>query len=357
MYLRHLKLIDFKNIKEFETDFSQINCFVGNNGVGKTNMLDSIYYLSFCKSYFSPNDTSSIREGADFFAIHGDYVLKGTAEHFSCTLEADGRKQIKHSGKLYKRHSEHIGRLPSVMVAPNDQSLITGGSENRRRFVDIIVSQQDKTYLNNLIRYNKAVEQRNKLLKNYLKTRFLDETALDIWDEQAAFYGDDIRQRRREFFAGFAQPFRKYYDYVSCADEQVGLDYRTYEGGLLDLLGRNREKDKLTGYTTVGIHRDELEFGLNGRPIRYYGSQGQQKTFLLALKLAQFDYLYEHLGLKPLLLLDDVFDKFDFQRVNKLLQLISQQHFGQVFLTDTHIERVESIIADEFKDKTKIFRL
>lgn len=356
MYLRHLKLSNFKNIEEREFDFSQINCFVGNNGVGKTNILDAIYYLSFCKSFFNHNDNYSIRNGSDFFAIHGDYSINGVEEKISCSLKAGGKKQIKHSGKAYAKHSEHIGKIPSVMIAPTSHSLVTGSGEVRRKFMDIVISQQDKVYLQNLIRYNKAVEQRNKLLKNYQIFHVIDEIGMQIWEEQIASLSNEIQGKRKQFFSQITQPLNKFYSFIAQNREDISIEYITYEGDLLNILRENREKDKVLGYTKQGVHKDDLAFYLKGMPVRH-ASQGQQKTFLLALKLAQFDYLSKTMGVKPILLLDDIFDKFDFERVSRILSLLEENGFGQVFITDTHLERVEKIIGEGLKDRTKIFKL
>lgn len=356
MYLRHLKISNFKNIEEREFDFSQINCFVGNNGVGKTNVLDAIYYLSFCKSFFLHNDSYSIRNGCDFFALHGDYSINGVDERFSCSLKAGGKKQIKHSGKAYAKHSEHIGKIPSVMIAPTSHSLVTGSGEVRRKFMDIVISQQDKVYLQNLIRYNKAVEQRNKLLKNYQIFHVIDEIGMQIWEEQIASLSNEIQGKRKQFFSQITQPLNKFYSFIAQNREDISIEYITYEGDLLNVLRENREKDKVLGYTKQGVHKDDLAFYLKGMPVRH-ASQGQQKTFLLALKLAQFDYLSKTMGVKPILLLDDIFDKFDFERVSRILSLLEENGFGQVFITDTHLERVEKIIGEGLKDRTKIFKL
>lgn len=357
MFLRNLKISNFKNIENSEFDFLQINCFVGNNGVGKTNVLDAIYYLSFCKSFFNHNDFHSIRYGSEFFALHGDYLIKGVEEKISCVLKEGGKKQIKHSGKLYTRHSEHIGRIPVVMIAPNDHILITGGSDVRRKFVDQIISQQDSLYLQNLIRYNKAIEQRNKLLKSFQIYHSVDEVNLLIWEEQIAVYGKFIQEKRKNFFEKFLEPMNNFYQFISQNKEEVSLEYQTFEGDLLSLLKENREKDKIVGYTTVGVHKDDLLFSLKEMPIKTHASQGQQKTFLLALKLAQFDFLLKNMGVKPILLLDDIFDKFDFERVSRILALLEESRFGQVFITDTHLERVEKMIGEALKNKTKIFKL
>ena len=289
--------------------------------------------------------------------MHGFYDFKGVEEVFSCVLKRDGKKQMKYSQKSYNRLSEHIGKIPVVMIAPNDHVLITGGSEVRRKFIDIIISQQDREYLQNLIRYNKAVEQRNKLLKSFQLYHYIDEVNLLIWEEQIALYGASVQKKRKEFFEEFKQPMNDFYQEISQNKEEVSLAYQTFEGDLLSLLKENREKDKIVGYTSVGVHKDDLLFNLKQMPIKTHASQGQQKTFLLALKLAQFDFLSKNMSIKPILLLDDIFDKFDFERVSRILALLEDGRFGQVFITDTHLERVEKMIGEGLKERTKIFKL
>ncbi len=357
MYLKHLKIANFKNIGSFDEDLSQINCFVGNNGVGKTNILDSIHYLSFCKSYFAQSDYDSIKRDETFFAISGLCAQKDSTESYLCSLQREGKKIFRHSDKTYTKHSDHIGKMPSVIITPNDHVLIEGSSEVRRKFVDIAISQQDKAYLKDLIRYNKAISQRNRMLKDHKNGISLDSITLGITEDQINAYSKGIQSKRKEFFEAFAAPFSKYYSYISGGNEAVSIEYKTYEGDLGALLKQNRERDLAIGHTSVGIHRDDLLFCLSGCPIKTYGSQGQQKTYLLALKLAQFDYLCQSLSIKPLLMIDDIFDKLDFQRVNLLLELIAQNHFGQLFITDTHPDRIENLINDELKGRTKIFRL
>ncbi len=357
MYLKHLKIANFKNIASFEENLAQINCFVGNNGVGKTNILDSVHYLSFCKSYFSQSDYDSIKRGEDFFAISGICAHNGTTEDYLCSLQKEGKKIFRHSDKTYTRHSEHIGKMPSVIITPNDHVLIDGSSEVRRKFVDVAISQQDKAYLKELIRYNKALSQRNRMLKDHKLGAYLDLITLEITDEQLGAAAREIQRKRKEFFSVFSAPFTKYYSHIGSSEESVSIEYKTYEGDLTELLKQNRERDLAIGHTTTGIHRDDLLFCLNDCPIKSFASQGQQKTYLLALKLAQFDYLCMTLGAKPLLMIDDIFDKLDFRRVNLLLQLIGQNHFGQLFITDTHLDRIETLIDEELKSRTKIFKL
>lgn len=357
MYLKHLKITNFKNISSFDEDFTAINCFVGDNGVGKTNILDAIHYLSFCKSYFGQNDFDSIKKGEDFFSINGLYEGNGTTESYICALQKNGKKTIRHSDKAYQRHSDHIGRLPAVIITPNDHCLIGGSSELRRKFIDIAVSQQDKLYLKTLIRYNKAVVQRNRMLKDCKLRGCLDLISLQITEEQIARHAEEIQRKRKEFFVDFATPFSSYYSHISGDKEEVSIEYKTYEGDLSNILFQNRDRDLAVGYTTTGIHKDDLLFCLSQNPIKTFGSQGQQKTYLLALKLAQFDYLCNKLREKPILMIDDIFDKLDFNRVNTLLQLMKREQFGQVFITDTHPDRIEALIDGTLKERTKIFRL
>lgn len=357
MYLKHLRITNFKNIASFDEDFAAINCFVGDNGVGKTNILDSIHYLSFCKSYFGQNDFDSIKRGEDFFSINGLYEANATVESYICSLQRNGKKIIRHSDKAYTRHSDHIGKLPAVIITPNDHCLIDGSSELRRKFMDIAISQQDKLYLKTLIRYNKAVAQRNRMLKDCKTGGYLDTIGMQITEEQTGSYAEEIQRKRKEFFADFAAPFSAYYKHISGDKEEVSIEYKTYEGNLADLLRQNRERDLAVGFTTTGIHKDDLLFCLSQSPIKNFGSQGQQKTYLLALKFAQFDYLGNKLKEKPILMIDDIFDKLDFCRVNTLLQLMKREQFGQVFITDTHPDRIEALIDGALKDRTKIFRL
>ncbi len=357
MYLKHLKITNFKNIAQFDQDFNRINCFVGNNGVGKTNILDAIHYLSFCKSYFTNSDFDSIKSGEDFFSVSGLCVGNNNIENYCCTLQRTGKKVFKHSDKAYSRHSEHIGKLPSVIITPGDHNLIDGSSETRRKFVDVSISQHDNTYLKTLICHNKALSQRNKLLKDCKSGATLDMVMMQIVEEQIAAYSAAIQQKRKDFFEDFSVPFSRYYSLIAGEGEQVSLDYKTYSGDILSLLQESRDKDLILGFTTKGTHRDDLVFCLNHNPVKTFGSQGQQKTYLLALKLAQFDYLCSKLKTKPLLMIDDIFDKLDFQRVNMLLKLIADKRFGQIFITDTHQSRIEELIDNELRDCTKIFKL
>ncbi|MCR4659287.1 MAG: DNA replication/repair protein RecF [Bacteroidales bacterium] len=353
MTLDHLKLSNFKNYTEAELDLcGNVNCFVGNNGVGKTNLLDAVYYLSFCKSCLNPIDSQNIRSGEDFFAIHGTY---GDVR-VSCVLKRGQPKQMKYNKKVYRALADHIGRIPLVMVSPADQTLISGGSECRRKFVDGVVSQADPGYLSHLLQYTKALEQRNRLLKQMYDNRVWDESAVLLWDEQLARHGEFISAGRHQFIKAFKPLFNDYYSWISDNSEQVSIELESRTGDLQELLMEARQADRYAQYTTVGPHKDDLSFVIShDMPVRRFGSQGQQKTFLLALKLAQFEYIYKACGVKPILLLDDIFDKLDIVRVKQLVQLVAGDRFGQVLLTDTQPGRVEAIFDELPNVAHKIF--
>lgn len=355
MYIERLQLTNFKNYEEVDVRFSNnVNCLVGNNGVGKTNLLDALYYLSFCKSYFNAIDTQNIRTGADFFAIHGSYMTDEETGRdsvtVSCTLQRGQPKKIKYNKKLCTSFADHIGRLPLVIVTPSDQALILGGSENRRKFIDGIISQVDKDYLHAIIAYQKALEQRNRLLKQCFENRYFEEETISVWDEQLVRYGEPIVAARRRLLEEFVPLFQAYYTLIhpqADSTERPTIQYITHlEDGaptLAQQLEEARQRDAQVLYTTVGPHKDDLQFSIGPYTVKRFGSQGQQKTFLLALKLAQFEYIHTHLGVKPLLLLDDVFDKLDMLRVSQLVLLVGSDRFGQVLLTDTQQGRVETI--------------
>lgn len=344
MALDRLTLVNFKNYAEADVRLcGGVNCFVGNNGVGKTNLLDAVYYLSFCKSHFNPVDMQNIRFGEDYFAIHGHYG----DDLVSCVVRKGKGKQMRWNKKPYKTLAEHVGRLPLVMVSPDDQALITGGSEGRRRFVDGVISQTDVRYLDHLIQYNKALEQRNRLLKQMWEDRMWEEAMVSVWDEQLCRHGDPIGEARKQFVEEFAPLFRHYYRRIAGEAEQVALAYITDERPLDLQLKDSRQADKYTQYTNVGPHKDDLGMYLGeGMAVKRFGSQGQQKSFSLALKLAQFQYIEERSGHKPILLLDDIFDKLDMERVKQLVALVGSERFGQVLLTDTQPGRVQAIFDE-----------
>lgn len=349
MYLQELSLINFKNYSQSELKFSpKINCFIGQNGVGKTNLLDAIYYLSMCKSYLNPIDSQNIKYDEEFFVIQGDYLLKDKHENIYCGLKKNKKKQFKRNKKEYQKFSDHIGLLPVVMISPLDNSLILEGSEERRKFMDSVISQYDKEYLDNLIRYNRALLQRNKLLKNFFQNRTFDEDSIDIWDEQLIVLGEKIHAERVKFVEELIPIFQNYYTRISGNKEQVQLVYdsQLYEGEFRHILKNAIGKDRIVQHTTVGIHKDDLILTLEKYPIKKAGSQGQQKTYLVSLKLAQFDFIKQISGLKPVLLLDDVFDKFDKQRVRQIIELVAENHFGQIFITDTSKDRLENMLKE-----------
>ena len=359
MYLAHLQLTNFKSYAELEADFCpNVNCLVGNNGVGKTNALDAIYYLSFCKSCFSPTDTQNIRLDEDFFAIHGKYRLEEEEVKVSCIQKRGQPKQMRWNGKAYHSLGEHIGRVPLVMVSPYDQQIITGGSEGRRKFVDGVLSQTDKGYLSHLLQYQRALEQRNKLLKQMYEDRRWDEPSVSVWDEQLERHGQVLYDGRQQFTKDFQPLFDQYFSWITHDTEQGTLQYVTRaDVPLRQQLEEARQHDRYAQYTTVGPHKDDLELTIGGLAAKRYGSQGQQKTLMLALKLAQFEYIYRRGGVKPILLLDDVFDKLDMERVTQLVQLVGSDRFGQVFLTDTQRGRVEQILAELPQLENRIFEV
>lgn len=348
MYLSKLNLLNFKTYSELDIELSpKLNCFVGNNGVGKTNLFDSIYYLAFCKSYFNSLDANNIKHGCDFFMVQGDFVIDGQLERVHCALKRDQKKKVRRNDKEYQRLADHIGMIPLVMVSPADTSLILEGSEERRRYMNGVICQYDHQYLDDVIRYNKALAQRNRLLKEFSRAGYFDEDSLFIWDDQLALLGERIYLRRKDFLSQLMPVFQYYYDYISSGHEQVELKYLTQAGErpLGELMKEAHEKDKQLQYTSVGIHRDDLILELAGYPMKQQGSQGQQKTYLIALKMAQFDFLKKISGVSPLILLDDVFDKLDSNRVTQIIKLVSEDHFGQIFITDTNLEHLRSIFA------------
>lgn len=353
--MRQISILNYKNLRQVKLQFSEkLNCFLGRNGMGKTNLLDAIYYLSFCKSAGNPADSQNIMHDEDFFMIQGRYEMEdGSTEEVYCGMKRRQKKQFKRNKKEYQRLSEHIGLIPLVMVSPDDQILILGGSEERRRFMDVVISQYNKEYLDALIRYNKALTQRNVLLKS---EKPVDEEMFLAWEEIMAQAGEAVFRRRDEFIRTFVPIFQKYYSFISGNKEQVELAYTSHarEGSLLKQFAELREREKLIGYSIHGIHKDELEMRLGGFPIKREGSQGQNKTYLVALKLAQSDFL-KHVGHHaPLLLLDDIFDKLDSQRVEQILKLVRGDDFGQIFITDTNRENLDHLLYKEH-GKCRIF--
>ncbi len=359
MHLKDLNLVNFKNYEQAQMEFSpKLNCFTGNNGVGKTNLLDAVYYLSMTKSFFNPIDTQNIRHEKDFFVIQGNYSLNESDEQIYCGVQKGKKKQFKRNKKDYERLADHIGLLPVVMVSPADSSLIVEGSDERRRFINGVISQYDKEYLHDNINYNKILVQRNTLLKEHDKRGKLDLQQLEVYDMQLVEFGQGIYLKRKEFTRELIPIFQRYYSTISGEKEPVELEYQSQlsEGGFTDLLRSNRDKDRILMYTTVGPHKDDLKLTISGYPIKKSGSQGQQKTYLVALKMAKFDFIASTAGKKPLLLLDDIFDKFDAFRVRQIVELVGEDNFGQIFITDTSQDRMKSIIK-ETSIENRIFRI
>jgi DNA replication and repair protein RecF len=361
MFLQRLVLANFKNYEQAEVELSEkINCFVGNNGTGKTNLLDAIHYLSFCKSYFNPVDTQNIRHGEEFFAIHGTCVRgENQADLIQCVQRKGQKKRFLLNKKEYDRLADHIGTLPLVMISPYDRDLINDGSELRRKYVDGVISQFDHIYLDTLIRYNKVLFHRNSLLKSFAEKRSFRPADLELWDEQLVELALAIHAKRKAFFDDFIPLFRHYYQFLSNeGGETVDIRYASQlnSGDMAAQLQEAREKDRVTQYTSVGIHKDDLDFLMDGFPVKKFGSQGQQKSFVVAIKLAQFDYTRNRKGYKPIILLDDIFDKLDDHRVKQLIRLVSENNFGQVFITDTR-EAIIKDIFDSLEIDHKIFRI
>ncbi|HEY0897808.1 MAG TPA: DNA replication/repair protein RecF [Sphingobacteriaceae bacterium] len=349
MWLQKLSLLNFKNYAEAELDFSgTVNAFTGNNGAGKTNLLDAIHYLSLCKSYFNPIDSQAIKVGTEFFMIQGVFEKDERREVISVGLKRNQKKQFKRNKKEYTRLADHIGLFPLVMISPNDISIIIEGSEERRKFVDNVISQTDHYYLDELILYNRNLLARNTLLKQIAETGKYDPALLEIYDDQLVLSGTRIFQKRQAFLQAFTDIFNRHYRFITDSAEEVELVYDSPLIGqeFQDLLKKSVERDRALQRSTVGIHKDDLVFTIHGMPLKKFGSQGQQKSFLIALKLAQYTYLHQQKGFKPLLLLDDIFDKLDDNRTRKLMQMVSEKDFGQIFITDTSRHRIQSIFEE-----------
>lgn len=355
MVLEQLSLVNFKNIEESTLALSEdVNCFVGNNGAGKTNVLDAIYYLSFCKSYFNPADTQNIMHKAPFFVVQGKYSVSEKEEQIYCGLKRQQKKQFKRNKKEYERLSDHIGLLPLVIITPYDIDLIYDGSEVRRKFMDSIISQYDKVYLENFLAYSKQITQRNAVLKSMAKSGYFDETLLSVYDEQLLTLAPKIHEARRAFLEAFLPLFNAYYKAVSGEQETVQLVHKAHllEQSMVEALAASRDNDRFKQYTTKGPHKDDLTFLIGEKPLKKFGSQGQQKSYLIALKLAQYRFIAEKTGKLPLLLLDDIFDKIDEHRIANLMKMICSDDFGQLFITDTHKERTEALFTELEKNVT-----
>ncbi len=348
MYLGQLSLLNFKNYREANLQFLPgVNCLVGHNGAGKTNVLDAIHYLCLCKSFFNPIDSQQILHNEGFFLVQGEFNQENNIDSVYCGLKKNHKKIFKRNNKEYQRLADHIGIYPLVMIAPQDQYLITEGSEERRKFLDNAISQTDTIYLDDLIAYHKIINQRNALLKQFHEQNKIDEVMIGIYDEQLVLLANKIHAKRLQFMNEFIPLFNSIYQSLSSGAEEVNFVYESHlnEYDFAELLTKNLRKDIITNRSNYGIHKDDLHFNLGALPLKKYGSQGQQKSYVIALKLAHYSYLNLKKGYKPVLMLDDIFDKLDENRIRKLLAMVSDESFGQLFITDTDKERVSKIFS------------
>ena len=359
MFLKRISLLNYKNFSEIDIELdSKINCFVGKNGIGKTNILDAIYHLANGKSYFNPLAVQNIKHGEDFFVVDGEFEKNGRTEQILCSLKKGQKKILKRNGKVYEKFSDHIGFIPLVIISPADSDLIIEGSETRRKFIDTVISQLDSSYLQQLIQYQKIISQRNALLKFFALNHVFENDTLSIYNEQLNTLGEFIFEKRKKFLIDFIPIFNNYHCEITNSAETVQLVYQSnlFEKDTLTLLEENISKDRALHYTSVGVHKDDLSFEIDNYPIKKFGSQGQQKSFLIALKLAQFDFVKKQSGEKPILLFDDIFDKLDEFRVSKIIEMVNKEEFGQLFISDTHPERTENIVKTTLQSY-KIFNL
>jgi len=359
MHLKSLSLVNFKNYEQVDIPLSgKINCFVGENGVGKTNILDAVHYLALCKSNLNPVDSQNVRYDQDFCVVQGIFDRLDKEENIYCGIRRQKKKQFSRNKKEYQKLSEHIGLIPLVMISPADGILINGGSEEKRKFINGVIAQYSRVYLDNLIQYNRALTQRNRLLKDFASNRSFNQDMLEVWDEQLIRYGEPIFEERKRFVKELLPVFGSFYEHVSGKREQVTLEYQAqldqmdFRTGLSEAL----EKDRILQYSTFGIHKDDLGMSLEGYSLKKSGSQGQQKTFLVALKLAEFEFIRTLTNIPPILLLDDIFDKFDASRVKQIISLVAENHFGQIFITDTNESRMLGILK-ELPAEHRVFKI
>ncbi|MGW1455620.1 DNA replication and repair protein RecF [Salegentibacter agarivorans] len=359
MFLKQLSLVNYKNLDSASFEFdTKINCFVGNNGVGKTNVLDSIYHLAFGKSYFNPITSQNINHDADFFVVEGQFEKSQKEEQILVSAKRGQKKVIKRNNKPYEKFSDHIGFIPTVIISPADRDLIIEGSETRRKFMDGVISQSDNVYLNKLIQYGKINAQRNSLLKYFAANHSFDRDTLEVYNLQLSELGQYIFEKRKAFLEEFIPIFNKRYADITKNKEEVDISYKSqlFDNDLASLLEANLQKDMALQYTSVGTHKDDLSFEIEGHPIKKFGSQGQQKSFLVALKLAQFDFIKAISKVNPILLLDDIFDKLDEQRVAHIVALVATDQLGQIFISDTHADRTEAVVKSS-NQSYKLFKL
>ena len=359
LFLKKISIINYKNIldKEYELD-PKINCFVGNNGVGKTNILDAVYHLSMGKSYFNVKNDQLINRGKDYMLVDGVFELNNKNESIVFSLKIGEKKVLKRNGKPYKKFSNHIGLIPVVLISPYDNDLINEGSSERRKFIDSIISQNDKEYLINLIAYTRVIQNRNKLLKQYNRSVDFDLDTIKVYDDQIYKLSEPIFKARDKFIKEFTPLVLEKYKHISDDKEKISIEYKSdlINNHVENLIKDSFQKDVILQYTSVGLHKDDFVFNIDENRIKRFGSQGQQKSFLIALKLAQFDYLKNETGNSPILLMDDVFDKLDLMRVKRIVEIVNSTNFGQLFLSDTDKERIEKVLSS-LNLSSKIFEV
>ena len=359
LFLKKISIINYKNIldKEYELD-PKINCFVGDNGVGKTNILDAVYHLSMGKSYFNVKNDQLINRGKDYMLVDGVFELNNKNESIVFSLKIGEKKVLKRNGKPYKKFSNHIGLIPVVLISPYDNDLINEGSSERRKFIDSIISQNDKEYLINLIAYTRVIQNRNKLLKQYNRSVDFDLDTIKVYDDQIYKLSDPIFKARDKFIKEFTPLVLEKYKHISDDKEKISIEYKSdlINNNVENLIKDSFQKDVILQYTSVGLHKDDFVFNIDENRIKRFGSQGQQKSFLIALKLAQFDYLKNETGNSPILLMDDIFDKLDLMRVKRIVEIVNSTNFGQLFLSDTDKERIEKVLSS-LNLSSKIFEV
>ena len=359
VFLKKISIINYKNIldKEYELD-PKINCFVGDNGVGKTNILDAVYHLSMGKSYFNVKNDQLINRGKDYMLVDGVFELNNKNESIVFSLKIGEKKVLKRNGKPYKKFSNHIGLIPVVLISPYDNDLINEGSSERRKFIDSIISQNDKEYLINLIAYTRVIQNRNKLLKQYNRSVDFDLDTIKVYDDQIYKLSEPIFKARDKFIKEFTHLVLEKYKHISDDKEKISIEYKSdlINNHVENLIKDSFQKDVILQYTSVGLHKDDFVFNIDENRIKRFGSQGQQKSFLIALKLAQFDYLKNETGNSPILLMDDVFDKLDLMRVKRIVEIVNSTNFGQLFLSDTDKERIEKVLSS-LNLSSKIFEV
>jgi len=359
VFLKKISIINYKNIldKEYELD-PKINCFVGDNGVGKTNILDAVYHLSMGKSYFNVKNDQLINRGKDYMLVDGVFELNNKNESIVFSLKIGEKKVLKRNGKPYKKFSNHIGLIPVVIISPYDNDLINEGSSERRKFIDSIISQNDKEYLINLIAYTRVIQNRNKLLKQYNRSVDFDLDTIKVYDDQIYKLSEPIFKARNKFIKEFTPLVLEKYKHISDDKEKISIEYKSdlINNHIENLIKDSFQKDVILQYTSVGLHKDDFVFNIDENRIKRFGSQGQQKSFLIALKLAQFDYLKNETGNSPILLMDDIFDKLDLMRVKRIVEIVNSTNFGQLFLSDTDKERIEKVLSS-LNLSSKIFEV